>query len=311
MCKQSSMIRITFLIIALVALAACGKVNSDAPPVDSNGKHPVDWIGQHKNVARVSTSTCSQCHGSDLTGGITQIGCFSTTQKSVSGFACHATSPAANPTGCVSCHSLPPNGTTAPNRANAHAKHLALFGLTCDSCHSGGGSGTVNHAKGVAAVSLPVTLKAKSITTSFGYDATSGKCSGIICHGGQPTPIWSGGIINVATDCLKCHEQGSASQAPQYNSFYSGQWSFNGSSSVNLHKLHLLSTDTKTTPATPIVCINCHNISALAAKHFIGLTTSDFEGAPTGTIGGGTTKITGYISGTCATSCHVDRKWLN
>lgn len=365
--KRTSILGAIFLIAALTALVACGKVNDSAPLVDSSGKHPANWITTHgAGTADLSVSSCTQCHGADLTGGISKVSCMSTTPfsgfschatspadnpnhsfhpanwisqhktaatapissctqchagdltggiakvscttSSISGFSCHFTSPAVNPTGCKSCHSAPPSGTTAPNRAGAHDTHLALLGVTCASCHQGAGSGTANHAKGSVTVSLPDTLKAKAFTT-FGLDSASDNCSGIICHGGQATPSWSNGSINVDTDCLKCHAPGTASQIPQYNSFYSGQLSLSANPLVNLHKLHLSENIPSTT--TPVFCTNCHNTTILDTQHFAGLATQTFEATAASTIGGSGTLINDYVpytstapSGSCTSACH-------
>ena len=330
---RTSMLRAVFLIAALAALVACSNSNSNAPQLDSTGKHPANWVAQHGEAATVSTSSCTECHGADLAGGVTRVGCFSTPQTSLYGFVCHAVSPATNP-GCSSCHNTPPDslqpaGNIAPNRQFAHDTHLALANVTCDYCHFDAGFSTTNHAKataggGIAGATVSFlnvsSLSAKTTRPgSPGYDAASGVCSNVICHGGKPTPSFRTGSINVDTDCLTCHEQGTAPQTPQYNSFYSGSISFdNGVTTVNLHKLHLLLNDPTTAPATPIFCTNCHNTTTLASQHFAGLDTPAFEGSAANTIGGGSTEINAYTpfstavpSGSCTTVCHVVRNWIN
>jgi len=313
--KQTSIFKMLSLAAVAAALFACGKVNSDAPAVDSiTGKHPAGWIKQHGAVALASASSCTECHGADLSGGNAKVSCMSS--NPISGFSCHATSPAVD-TGCKSCHGTPPNGSVAPNRAGAHAKHLALAGMTCASCHSGAGFGTADHGNGTPTVSFPNTLKAKSATT-LAYETASETCSSILCHGGQVTPRWSSGSIRVTTDCLICHEQGSSPQKPQYNSFYSGRAVLLGST-LNLHQLHLALNDPTATPSTTsIYCTSCHNLTVLAPNHFSDVTTADFEGLPADTIGGGTTKISAYSpysttvpSGNCTTRCHVAKYWNN
>lgn len=290
--RWTSTCNVILLVAAFSFLVACGKVSNDTPVVDSSGKHTAGWITQHGSAARVSTSPCAECHASDLSGGITKISCMSAV--AINGFNCHATSPVLD-LNCSSCHGTPPNGTLAPNRAGAHVTHLALPGVTCASCHQGAGSGTGNHAGGKATVSFPDNLKAKTVTT-FGYDAASGKCSGIICHGGQTTPGWSSGQITVATDCLSCHTPGTA----QSNGFFSGAFT-----SINLHNFHLQLPVPDT--ATLISCVDCHNTAALATNHFTRLTTPAFETTAASTIGGIGTRITSYTtgpSGSCTSTCH-------
>ena len=330
---RTSWLKMISLAVVAAALVACGKGNGDAPLVDSTGKHPADWVAQHGSIAAVSASPCTECHGGDFTGGITRIGCFSTPQTTYNGFVCHAASPVANP-GCNSCHNTPPDslqpvGDIAPNRQFAHDTHLSLPTqpvVTCGYCHFNAGFGTTNHAKvdpttgGIAGATVSflnvTSLSAKTAGPNGpSYDPASGVCSNVICHGGQPTPSFRTGSITVATDCRLCHVQGTAPQAPQYNSFYSGNISFdNGVTQVNLHFLHLLLNDPTSATPTLIFCTRCHNTTSLATQHFIGLTTPAFDGDPANTIGGGTTAIQSYVpdpSGTCTTSCHVTRNWIN
>jgi hypothetical protein len=319
---RKSTIKFFLLLASLAALAACGKANGDAPSVSATGKHPADWVHTHPTDAQAKVNSCTECHGEDLAGGITRVGCFSNPMTTFNGFACHAASPVTTP-GCDSCHGTPPNGNTAPNRANAHDTHFQLpevAALSCPTCHFGAGFGTPNHAKatasgGIARATVALldtggVLRAKTLT-SFGYDASTESCSGVICHGGQPTPSWSTGSIEVDTDCLKCHEQGTAPQTPQYNSFYSGISPLHANGTRNnLHAFHvgLFSS-----------CTICHNTTQLATSHFVGLTTPAFDAAPSTTVvSGGTTKIINYTafsavvpSGTCTSTCHGQRSWVN
>jgi predicted CxxxxCH...CXXCH cytochrome family protein len=300
-----------------LALGGCGDKN-DKAVFSPDGGHSSDWVTTHKTAAKADVESCAECHGANLGGGVAKVSCFSTPQSSFNGFACHATNPIAN-TNCTSCHVSAPNGSAAPNRAGAHAKHLALAGITCATCHEGGGTDTANHGKSITVSALPVAYQAKS-TSTFGYNLADGTCSGIICHGGLKTPNWTIGKINVATDCLKCHVQGTASQFPQYNSYYSGQWSYSTGPVVNLHQLHNL-VDIPST-SKRVVCNNCHNVSKLALHHFSGLTTSAFEGTAASTIDNGTLidSYTPYTttapSGSCTSSCHSvignnPRYWIN
>lgn len=317
---RNYLIKISATAVMFFALSGCsGSNSSNGPTVDKNGKHPANWIKTHKNDASASTASCTGCHGSDLTGGISKVSCMSS--DAISGFQCHASSPAANLAGCKSCHGTPPDGTTAPNRANAHATHLALANVTCVTCHSGAGFGTASHAKATATggiadatvSSLPASFQAKTVTT-FGYDAASKTCSGIICHGGLKTPSWSS---SVAIRCVDCHALGSSSQNPQFNSYYSGRISVNsGLNLVNLHQIHLLEKVPGT--STLVACTDCHNSNVLAVNHFTGLTTPAFEATAASTISGGNTKITSYTpytalvpSGSCASTCHAQRYWVS
>ncbi|MEI6207103.1 MAG: CxxxxCH/CxxCH domain-containing protein [Desulfuromonadales bacterium] len=232
---------------------------------------------------------------------------------SCSAVMCHGGLPTPNwsggsTAGCTACHGYPPAG-------NVHSKHLALPGVTCNSCHNGAGANTALHINGTVDVSIASAFKAKTGTIS--YSPAIGTCSAIICHGGQTTPGWSTGSITISTDCLKCHEQGTASQTPQYNSFFSGKTTILATTPVNLHQLHVLLKVSSTTPS--IFCTDCHNTATLADKHFAGLATPAFEATAAGTIGGGNSRITGYVpftsavpSGNCTSTCHTGtRNWIN
>lgn len=306
------------LVISCLALTlilyGCGDKNQKT--VTFEREHEAGWIATHKDSARAAIDKCTECHGSDYKGGISQVSCMST--AAISGFKCHVGSPADNPTGCVSCHgSLPsgPFGTASPNRNFAHATHTALLtilGTTgndiCSTCHLGAGNGTADHASATAAgdyktaqVTLTPSLKLSTLPGQLSY--VDGKCTLVSCHGGIVTPAWTD-TINMATGgnaaCYQCHQQGDALGTPQYNSFYSG-----------MHASHL---------DRGASCTDCHNLNVLtnAQTHFAGIPAKIFT-VPGNTIGnnGSTapTKIGSYdkSSKTCSSVlCHPQpRKWNN
>lgn len=367
---HSALIKMVSVPLALFSLVACSGSNSSAPAaVDANGKHPANWIGQHwaayeqanGGSKAISANTgCSECHGADLSGGISKVSCFSASLNGMSchpdrifghsaawvdptsqgfhglsfnanldsaglgsaintscvpchsadstgvkvagspsclssdpkwGISCHVSNPK---NGCSSCHSTPPSGAAAPNRAGAHAAHLALSGVTCSTCHVSYGSGTVKHATARFQNHSSAYVKLSSLynAESGSYSYLGGKCSAISCHGGQQTPDWNTGSINVGTDCVSCHQQQDP-QNPQYNSFYSGNYL-----GINLHQYHL---------AQNFSCTDCHNVAKMDNRvHFAGLDTAAFEMAPGETVGGGSTKVSSYdvSTGSCANSCH-------
>jgi len=113
----------------------------------------------------------------------------------------------------------------------------------------------------------------KAQSGTLAYNAPNSSCSGVACHGGQTTPNWESGTIDVNTDCTVCHEV----EVNQYNSPSSGK-----------HKKHV--TD------KGFDCTACHNandllsdpvegsIELLSDNHFVGLDTSQLEGDPAKTI---------------------------
>lgn len=255
--------RLYFALVALsLSLSGCGDKNSKSD-FSSDSGHPAGWSTSHKDAA---IDSCKECHGENLDGGIAKVSC---TQ-------CHG-----NPSaGCAACHGgrpYGPYGTTAPNRKFAHTKHALL--VDCDICHQNAGPGTPNHGKlARATVALSNSYRAKTLAT-YAYDPATGRCSGISCHGGQASPSFMTGTLSIATDCLLCHERGTAYQTPQYNSYYSG----NSPTRGNLHDYHI---------GKGFSCTDCHNIGTLTdyTKHFSGLAGNTFT-APGATIGGPPTKI--------------------
>lgn len=305
----------TALLLALalmLSLSGCGDTSSKVVFSTDSGKHPENWKTIHNASAKTNIESCLECHGEALDGGISLVSCMS--PAPVSGFKCHATDPVASQPDCTSCHGgLPfgPYGNTAPNRKFAHGKHTALTG--CDTCHLNAGSGSASHASASATggfrdatVTLANNVKAKT-AASFGYNAASGKCAGVSCHGGTiDTLSWRTGTVNLSTDCLTCHEQGTAPGNPQYNSFFSGT-----KAGRNLHALHL------NTSLQTVICTDCHNIGTLTdyQKHFGGIKTNSFT-APGNTVGNSgsalPTKILTYTPATqtCGTiACHPDAIW--
>jgi len=262
------------------------------------------------NTNLASSSSCGLCHSAAdntvLVGD--SPSCLSTTRS----IGCHSSSPAAQPSSCVSCHGTPPDGNppagnAAPNRAGDHAAHLSLAGVTCGTCHFSFGTMTQKHAggKGQAFLNLSAPYRAQSGTFSY----TGGSCAAVSCHGGKPSPNWTTGeTINVSTDCAKCHQLLDP-QAPQYNSYFSGTNTNVG----NLHQFHLA----QLVPGLgrQIFCTDCHNTAVLASKHFSGLATHTFELAPALTVapGAGTLIVSdptnpgGYdaVTSKCFNSCHV------
>ncbi|MCR4310834.1 MAG: CxxxxCH/CxxCH domain-containing protein [Deltaproteobacteria bacterium] len=221
------------------------------------------------------------------------------------GPACQTCHVAASPlaaANCTSCHASAPNsgapaGAAYPNIAGAHAAHIALDSagspVSCDTCHTGLGPSLLNlnhynRAKSLVPpgdVAFPATYNAQSGASSFDNGAAL-SCSSVSCHGGQATPNWRTGALNVNTQCTSCHAIGAAQ--------------FNGPTSSN----HSRSDH-------QVVCTICHNTTALAANHFTNLSTTTMEGPASATIGGAGTAITSWNPTTksCDPACHGSETW--
>ena len=245
------------------------------------------WYGTYTHsTAQNFATACALCHGADLGGG--------------AGPACSSCHTAGSPltlTACTSCHNTPPDslgpgGNARPNRDGTHVEHNQLANVTsvCSTCHSGAGPGTDNHYDTTAPADVNISATYQAKTGAFAYNATGHSCSGVSCHGGQATPDWYGGTIDVASQCKSCHQLGTN----QYNSYNSGQ-----------HSRHVNAFgDTSST------CVLCHDASdpnKLSAYHFTDLNTQAMNNA------GLTIKASiGFnpATGTCATpGCHGSETW--
>jgi predicted CxxxxCH...CXXCH cytochrome family protein len=229
---------------------------------------------------------------------------------------------------CLSCHSDPsfktlgPAGTTFPNIAGAHGKHMGLpTTLTCATCHAGsqpgeGGSSQPHYnganrgpngtptGTGPAPVTISATFKAQTGTLGTTASLTAFTCNAVSCHGGQTTPGWQSGKLtfNATTYCLSCHKI--TSTATQYNDA-TGRHNNPGDHNQT--------------------CDHCHDMSATTnnrtgvVNHFKYLGTTAVRNATdqlssdTIKFGGGVTPATGALTytvnatqgrGGCALACH-------
>lgn len=93
-------------------------------------------------------TSCSGCHDTTSTGGAYPVAAGTPPLCS----ACHVnmTNFTGTSPGCWDCHGSSatngfPNGSTFPNYAGHHDTHSGISGITCNVCHSGGGTGTTTH----------------------------------------------------------------------------------------------------------------------------------------------------------------------
>jgi predicted CxxxxCH...CXXCH cytochrome family protein len=243
--------------------------------------HRISWYPDvrfnHSAYAKANgTTACSNvsCHGPSLTG---------VTQSGPSCSTCHVWP--LNLSNCATCHGTPPSGTAFPNIAGTHTAHISLNpNIVCATCHQGAGSGTTDHINGAADVILDAAFNAKSGAAA--YNATSLACSNISCHGGQTTPNWRTGTIDVNTQCASCHASGTT----QYNSYNSGE-----------HSRHV----------SRFACPVCHDTTKLAVNHFTKLDTAAMEGPASATI----VNAVNYNGTSCnpsaggLTGCHGSHNW--
>ena len=163
--------------------SGCETCHNDntAHPSFNGGRESVHWYDvtwRHSNGTKSTFATaCSMCHPG--IGGTGTIGPACT--------SCHRVNPVLNNTGCVSCHSLPPNGTSGiagnqrPNRSGSHradSDHIT----TCDLCHGPAfGPGNINHFDQTTPAT--VIMRANTGMTAT-QSATNTTCTGD-CHGNK------------------------------------------------------------------------------------------------------------------------------
>ncbi|MBI4912225.1 MAG: CxxxxCH/CxxCH domain-containing protein [Acidobacteria bacterium] len=270
-----------------------GQVHTDFPWKEG-ANHAVPYLASaHTTVNQANfDANCRTCHGVSGSSPMTLAPTCS---------ACHQKSSPLAVTNCASCHAKPPTGTVFPEIAGTHAVHNGFPGVTgtCGACHQGSDSGTqihYDHANGrpgkdalrvgPGEVAFLSAYNAKSGSASFNPSTLT--CATVSCHGGQTTPNWRSGSIDVNTQCAACHSIGTS----QYNSFNSGE-----------HRLHAVD---KGYP-----CSDCHSMTngtPGANNHFAFLGTSAMEGpaADTITFSAAVTGARTYNRNTrqCTLTCH-------
>ncbi|MBI5905096.1 MAG: CxxxxCH/CxxCH domain-containing protein [Deltaproteobacteria bacterium] len=260
--------------------------------------HPVPFNDNTTHTQATTatfTADCGTCHA------VTGTSPVSAAPICVS---CHISDPR-SVTNCASCHANPPNGaaTAYPNVAGAHAAHLALNGagtpVTCATCHNGLGSGTLSHYNRTrptrvspASVAFLTTYNAESGASAFDNSSLL-RCGNISCHGGQNTPNWRTGTIDIVNACTSCHISGTT----QFNSYFSGR-----------HSLHLSRFGTSAT-----TCKRCHDATKVnVTGHLTNLATPTvFEQTARSTVltavqfnGTSCNPSAGGLSG-----CHGSENW--
>ncbi len=113
----------------------CSKQNTESVFDPQTGKHPANWVQNHPSSFLSNPSKCSECHGSDLKGGISKVSCFS---ASFNGMACHPNGPGhANPAVWATPAQHGAAAKAAPNSALMHGFS------TCQLCHGGNFTGGI------------------------------------------------------------------------------------------------------------------------------------------------------------------------
>ncbi len=244
----------------------CHNVNAAHPSSPAPDSAP--WRGPftHRDAANLAVA-CALCHGANL-NGVGGVGPACT--------SCHTAGSPLTKQDCTSCHSSPPTGGVFPNISGRHRVHNALNIVRgyCSTCHNGAGIGSLKHFNQTVDVSVATAYNAKS--GAFTYDPVNLTCTNVSCHGGQTTPPWRIGHIDVATQCTSCHRSSAQQPPDQFNSYFSG-----------LHDFHVF--------AVGLTCTECHDSVKLSIGHFVNLNTPVFEQLPASTI----RDVVNYVGGSC------------
>lgn len=175
--------------VLLAMLVGCGTPNDQAP-FDANAQnHTPTWIVDHA-PAGANTTACTECHGTDLAGGISKSSCYE----------CHMGGPG----------SVHPLGWAAPVALN-HSEYVVIMGTAgCSNvaCHGGDLLGGTT-APSCASCHLGGTLAIHpadwtgQISTKHGEYVvanTAASCRNMYCHGQDLL-----GIPAVSPPCNVCH----------------------------------------------------------------------------------------------------------
>lgn len=233
---------------------------------------------------------------------------YTAATKTCANILCHGGNPtpawtATNVAGCTMCHTSPPS-------TNNHMSHWNVIpAITCEACHTGDGPGvTAVHPDAVVVKGFPAQFN------DGGASYAAGSCSNVSCHGGKPTPAWTGAAIPnyvydpTGTNCtLNCHTV--RNPAVQYIDVFSGD---NQTFGTDLHDAHVNFIGS--------FCTDCHGLQAdkLPLSHFSALSNGKrllVPGSAAGTMGGTGTQINSYTydavtPGSCNSNCHEPRNWF-
>jgi hypothetical protein len=134
MSPMKKLIIIGALIVSALMISGCG--SSTPNEKGSNNHQAAGWLpAGHMNAAKANQNSCTECHGSDFSGGISGVSCSQ----------CHlggvdSVHPVEWGTNIISLHQdyATVHGTSSCANAFCHGTDLlgvANSGPSCDTCH--------------------------------------------------------------------------------------------------------------------------------------------------------------------------------
>ena len=195
--RKTSLEPFPLFLLCLFLLAGCGGGSSETevppanPPVAMVATHPAGWLpGGHVTDAKANVTTCTVCHGNDLTGSTTHVSC---TQ-------CHLGNP-------QSVHPLQwgnfayaLHNTYVSQNGTSSCANVTCHGLNLEGVPGSGPSCTACHMGGVFS-KHPVAWNA-NIELHKDYVASNGSasCRVAVCHGTDLKGVFLSG-----PSCGTCH----------------------------------------------------------------------------------------------------------
>ena len=277
-----------------------GATGATTPAASCSGTscHNVVAAGPYPVAAGIAPN-CMGCHTVGILRTVATVSCYD----------CHGSGPAAA--------TAWPNATVFPNNNRSHTAHTAITGITCDYCHTGGGTGTATHggsnriAKTQANVVVALGAQAGTAAT---WTLGTETCGTSVCHG-QKSPAW--GITASTTQCTKCHGQANAAYANTSSALIApggagrdtGGKTLATDPRVGTHQAHLLASSNI---SDKMHCGECHvKVNAVSDPTHLNYTTATvtFQNAllaKKGTVAHNpnATKVSGIIN--CNnTYCHT------
>jgi hypothetical protein len=189
------------LLVTVLIFWGCGDPNSSAPFNGESGSHPEEWLPSgHASAAKSNIDSCTECHGSDLSGGISGQSC---TQCHLGGP--ESVHPADWGSQAAVNHAsyVETNGNSSCSNISCHGSNLggvAGSGPSCSSCHLGGSDSVHPQDWGALTYMKHATYAASNGTLS---------CSNAACHG-----LNLEGISGSGPSCSSCHMGGATSVHP-------------------------------------------------------------------------------------------------
>lgn len=203
-------IRGLIVLLFIMVIAGCNSTPNDQSLLNPDtGKHAANWNVDHQAAFFANPSQCTECHGTDYRGGISNVSCFS---GDFNGMSCHANGPSGHPADWA----LP---TSHGASAKVTPSTSAMTGFpTCQICHgpdfTGGsiaGQTCLNtagcHGATVGAPHSPAPWRAGATTHTDTYISNANACG--LCHlGGRTPPSYAPLPAGVQPGCFNstlCH----------------------------------------------------------------------------------------------------------